>query len=165
MRKTLTIMVVLGILAVTMACGGETSSGDKTKTAEAGKPTAVPTAAAGTQPAGTAIKVAAKDFAFSLDKRSAARGDITFTVANTGPTAHEFVVFKTDLAPDTLPLVADKSKVDEEGEGLTHIDEIGDLNNGETKTLTVKLDAGKYVFICNLPAHYAQGMYVAFTVQ
>ena len=25
------------------------------------------------------------------------------------------------------------------------------------------LDAGSYVFICNLPGHYAQGMHTSFT--
>ena len=25
------------------------------------------------------------------------------------------------------------------------------------------LDAGNYVFICNLPGHYAQGMHTSFT--
>jgi uncharacterized cupredoxin-like copper-binding protein len=28
----------------------------------------------------------------------------------------------------------------------------------------VNLDAGSYVFICNLPGHYAQGMHASFSV-
>lgn len=35
----------------------------------------------------------------------------------------------------------------------------------DTKSLSVNLELGAYVFICNLPAHYSQGMYVAFKVQ
>jgi uncharacterized cupredoxin-like copper-binding protein len=27
----------------------------------------------------------------------------------------------------------------------------------------VNLDAGSYVFICNLPGHYQQGMHASFT--
>ncbi len=165
MRKKLSILLVLGVLAATVACGGGTSGGDKTKTAEAGKPTTALTQPAGTAADGTSIKVAAKDFAFTLDKNSGPAGKFTFTATNTGPTDHEFVVFKTELAPDALPLIGDKSKVDEGGPGVDHIDEIGDLNVGDTKTLSIDLKPGAYVFICNIPAHYAQGMYVAFKVQ
>ena len=176
MRTKLSILLVLGVLATTVACGGGASSADKTKTAEAGKPTTAATqpaktpATAATQPAGTAadgtaIKVAAKDFAFTLDKNSGPAGKFTFTATNAGPTDHEFVVFKTDLAPGALPLIGDKSKVDEGGPGVEHIDEIGDLNVGDTKTLAIDLKPGAYVFICNIAAHYAQGMYIAFKVQ
>ncbi len=180
MFRTLSSLLVLGVLATAVACGGGTSAGDKTNTAAAGNPTsavtraaavATPTIAA-TQPAGTAtdgtlIKVAAKDYAFTLDKASGPTGKFTFSVTNTGPAAHEFVVFKTDLPAASLPLLADEPRVDEEGVGVTHIDEIGDLQVGDTKTLAIELDVapGAYVFICNLPAHYTQGMYVAFTVR
>ncbi len=54
--------------------------------------------------------------------------------------------------------------VDEEGEGVTHIDEVEDIAGGSSESLTVKLDAGKYVLICNLPSHYEQGMHTGFTV-
>lgn len=183
MRTKILVMAMLGVLIASAACGGGTSSADKTATAEGGKPTVVATvaptraaavsptaavkttAAAGTQTTGTPIKVEAKDFAFTLDKSSAPAGSITFTATSTGPSEHEFVIFKTDLAPDKLPLVADKSKVDEGGAGVSHVDEIEALNVSDTKTLTVSLESGKYVLICNLPAHYAQGMSVAFTVQ
>ena len=178
MLKTLLSLLVLGVLATTVSCGGGTSAGDKTKTAEAGKATtaatqpalAGKTATAVTQPTGTAtdgttINVAAKDFAFTLDKNSGPAGKFTFSVKNTGPAAHEFVVFKTDLPAGSLPLLADQPKVDEEGAGVTHVDEIGDLQVGDTKTLTIDLAPGAYVFVCNLPAHYGQGMYVAFKVQ
>ena len=86
-------------------------------------------------------------------------------------TAHEFVVFKTDLAPDALPTGEDGS-VDEEGEGVELKDEIEDIAVGDTPTLTLDLDAGSYVFICNIVddgrrrvSHYQQGMRVAFTVE
>lgn len=167
MRRYLSVAAVLVVLSVTVACGG-TSSADKTKTAGVGKPAATATnaaAPAGTAGAGTAIKVAAKDYAFTLDKNSGSAGSFTFTATNSGLTDHELVVFKTDLAPDKLPLVADQSKVDEDAAGLDHIDELEDLNVGESKTLTLELTPGAYVLVCNLPAHYKQGMYTAFTVK
>lgn len=173
MYKLAFVVGVGMVLATAVACGGGTSSADKTKTAEAGKPTAAASPAAATKasgtsvatPAGPVIKVTAKDFSFALDKSSAPAGEITFSVTSSGPTEHEFVIFQSDLPPASLPLVADKSKVDEAGPGVKHIDEIEAIKAGDTKTLTVKLAPGKYVFVCNLPAHYGQGMYVPFTAQ
>jgi uncharacterized cupredoxin-like copper-binding protein len=120
----------------------------------------------------TTVDVTVQEFAVIPAESSAPAGDVTFDVMNEGPDdVHEFVVFKTDLAPDALPTAADAS-VDEEGEGVELIDEIEDIAVGDTPTLTVTLDAGSYVFICNIVeeedgetiAHYQQGMRVAFTV-
>lgn len=102
------------------------------------------------------------DFSITLDESSAAAGDLTFDVSNDAEQTHEFVIFKTDLAPDALPTNEDGT-VDEEGEGVELVDEIEDIEAGSTQSLTVTLDAGSYVFICNLPGHYAQGMHTAFT--
>ena len=122
---------------------------------------------------GTTVAVTVQEFAVIPAASSAPAGDVTFDVTNEGPDdTHEFVVFKTDLAPDALPTVADGS-VDEAGEGVEPIDEIEDIAVGDTPTLTVSLDAGNYVFICNIVeeeggetiSHYQQGMRVAFTVE
>ena len=121
----------------------------------------------------TTVDVTVQEFAVIPAESSAPAGDVTFDVTNEGPDdVHEFVVFKTDLAPDALPTAADGS-VDEEGEGVELIDEIEDIAVGDTPTLTVTMDAGSYVFICNIVeeedgetiAHYQQGMRVAFTVE
>ncbi len=103
-----------------------------------------------------------KDFAITLDEAAAPAGEVTFSVTNDGPSAHEFVVFKTDLAADALLVAA--NKVDEEATDVTHIDEIAAIGAGESKQLTVKLDPGKYVLLCNLAGHYGLGMRVGFEV-
>jgi len=60
---------------------------------------------------------------------------------------------------------------DQTGEGMEGIDGIEDIAVGDTPTLTVSLDAGNCVFICNIydkaeqEAHYQEGMRVAFTVE
>ena len=102
------------------------------------------------------------DFSITLDESSAAAGELTFDVSNDAEQTHEFVIFKTDLAEDAMP-TDDDGNVDEEGEGVELIDEIEDVEAGSTQSLTVTLDAGNYVFICNLPGHYAQGMHTSFT--
>ena len=109
------------------------------------------------------IGVTEADYSVTPAETSAPAGELTFDITNDAEQTHEFVIFKTDLAPDALP-VNDDGDVDEEGEGVTHIDEIEDITGGSTQSLTVSLDAGNYVFICNLPGHYKQWMHTAFTV-
>jgi hypothetical protein len=88
--------------------------------------------------------------------------------ASVNVTLQEFAVIRTDLAPDALPTGQDGS-VEEEGEGMEVVGEIEDIPVGETQDLTVSLDAGNYVLICNIvesgEVHYASGMRTAFTVE
>ena len=122
---------------------------------------------------GATVDVTLQEFAVLPASDSAPAGDVTFNVTNTGPEdTHEFVVFKTDLAPDALPTGSDGS-VDEEGEGVEFANEIEDIAVGATQSLTVNLDAGSYVLICNIVedegdetiVHYQQGMRTAFAVE
>jgi uncharacterized cupredoxin-like copper-binding protein len=119
----------------------------------------------------TTIDVTLQEFAVIPAQDSAPAGSITFQVENTGPDdVHEFVVIKTDLAPDALP-TDENGAVEEGGEGMEVIDEIEDIPVGETPSLTVDLDAGNYVLICNIwdeeeqEAHYQMGMRTGFTVE
>jgi uncharacterized cupredoxin-like copper-binding protein len=119
----------------------------------------------------TTIDVTLQEFSVIPAQDSALAGSITFNVENTGPDdVHEFVVLRTDLAPDALP-TDENGAVTEEGEGIEVIDEIEDIPVGDTPSLTVDLDAGNYVLICNIwdeeeqEAHYTQGMRTAFTVE
>ena len=115
----------------------------------------------------TKVDAALTTYKITLDKDSAPAGDIIFHVHNDATDlTHEFVIFKTDLAPDSLP-TKDDGTVDEEGQGVTHIDEV-ELEPGASQDLTVNLDSGNYVLICNIDSsemHYAHGMHVAFTVK
>ncbi len=113
---------------------------------------------------GGGIGVTLADYSVTPDESSAPAGDVTFDVTNDAEQTHEFVVFKTDLAEDQLP-TNDEGDVDEEGEGVELIDEIEDIEGGSSESLTVSLDAGSYVLICNLPGHYRQGMHASFTVE
>ncbi|MGH2629563.1 MAG: sulfocyanin-like copper-binding protein [Actinomycetota bacterium] len=110
------------------------------------------------------VGVTEADFSITLDESTAPAGEVTFDIQNDAEQTHEFVVFKTDLAPDALPTNED-GDVDEEGEGVEHIDEVEDIAGGSSAELTANLDAGAYVLICNLPGHYAQGMHTEFTVE
>lgn len=118
----------------------------------------------------TTVAVSLQEWAVVPAQDSAPAGDVTFEVINDGPAdVHEFVVLKTDLGPADLP-VDENGVVSEEGEGIEVIDEIEDIPVGESQDLTVSLEAGNYVLLCNIwsedegEAHYKMGMRVAFTV-
>jgi uncharacterized cupredoxin-like copper-binding protein len=114
---------------------------------------------------GTSVTAKLTEFKIELGATSAPGGPVTFELTNSGTVVHEFVVFKTDLGADKLPLAADGATVDEEGAGasLTLVDEVEDIAVGATASLAVDLPAGHYVAICNVPAHYTSGMRVEFT--
>ena len=118
------------------------------------------------------VAVTLQEYAIVPSPTSVPAGGVTFTVTNQGPDeVHEFVVRKTDLAVDALRTKSDGSAI-EEGAGITPVDEIEDIAVGSTQTLTVSLDAGSHVLICNIVAkvngekvsHYHQGMRAALTV-
>ena len=117
------------------------------------------------------VEVTLQEFSVVPSATSAPLGEVTFDVTNSGPEdIHEFVVFATDLAPDALPTNADGS-VDETGAGVELIGEIEDIAVGDTQSTTMALEAGSYVFVCNILesegtetiSHYQQGMRVGFT--
>jgi uncharacterized cupredoxin-like copper-binding protein len=135
-RRWLAVPMILGLVLVTTSCSGDDDGG---------------------------VGVTLADFTITVDPDSASAGDVTFDITNDAGQTHEFVVFNTDLAPDQLP-TDEGGDVDEAGEGVEHVDEIEDITAGSTESLTVNLDAGSYVLICNLPGHYAQGMHTGFTV-
>lgn len=119
------------------------------------------------------IKGTLEEWKITLSPTTGAAGEVTFTIDNIGEKDHEFVVVKTDLAPDKLPTVAegaDAGIVDEEGTGFEAIGEMEDILAGtDSNVLTLTLDAGKYVIFCNVHdedlVHYQKGMHTAFTVQ
>jgi len=109
------------------------------------------------------MNVTEKDFSVSLDPTEVPAGEVAFRITNEGPSVHEFVVFKTNLAADALP-VDSEGAVDEEGKGVEHQGEVEDIAVGATANLSLELDAGSYVALCNLPGHYIAGMTTGFTV-
>ena len=117
----------------------------------------------------TTVDITLQEFSVIVEPATAPAGSITFHVTNAGPDdIHEFVVFKTDLAPDALP-TADDGSVDESGEGVELIGEIEDIAVDASGDLTEPLEAGSYVLICNIvesgEVHYELGMRTAFTVE
>lgn len=111
----------------------------------------------------TTVKISLTTYAITADKVEAPAGDVVFQVTNDATDqVHEFVVVKTDLAADKLPLDAENN-VDESK--ITVVDEIEDIEQGTSHELKVKLEPGHYVLMCNTPGHYNQGMHIDFDVK
>ena len=106
------------------------------------------------------VAVEEKDYSITPATATAAAGAVTFTVTNLGPGIHEFVVIKTDLAPEALPVkddLVEENKIDSPGE-------IEDIEPGKPLSKTITVVPGNYVLICNLVTHYGLGMRAALKV-
>ncbi len=104
------------------------------------------------------------EWGIDVSAQKATAGEVTFAIANFGTIAHEFIVVKTDYELGKIPLGAN-NRFDEEGEGVEAIDEIKEFPVNTSEVLTVNLEAGNYQLLCNIAAHYANGMYAAFIVE
>jgi uncharacterized cupredoxin-like copper-binding protein len=162
-------MLLLSILALSLgatACGGDESSGTSTNENKQAEPT---------RPVVVSVKLGedgAKYFV-KVDKASVPAGKTTFKIDNVGTMHHVFVVYRTDLAPDKLPLT-DEDEVDLDeaaiaGEAVYATPVRGDpdhrIRDGRGVDYTLDLEPGAYVLLCNLEGHYAAGQYIAFTVE
>jgi uncharacterized cupredoxin-like copper-binding protein len=102
--------------------------------------------------------VTLSEFKVVVKPATVSAGNVTFSVRNTGKLEHELVVIRTKLAPGKLPLK--NGRAVEKG-ALGELE----LKGGKAGKLTLKLTAGKYALICNLPGHYKAGQYAGLTVR
>lgn len=173
MRRGFSILAAVALLSLLLTACQTSASGSPAESAAAGASVAPgESMAAG----GTTVNVTLQEWAVLPDAESAPAGDVTFVVTNEGPDdVHEFVIIRTDLDPGDLPTDAtgavDEAAVQFQSGEAEVIDEIEEIPVGESAELTVTLEAGNYVLICNIyteseqEAHYAMGMRVAFTVE
>jgi uncharacterized cupredoxin-like copper-binding protein len=108
------------------------------------------------EPPGSVFPVTLKDFWTETETGTTSSGMVTFRVTNEGKATHEFVVVRTDLRADALPLGPDGLSVSEDA--VEPLDELTEVPSGETLELVLPLEAGSYVMFCNLEGHYLSGM-------
>lgn len=146
MSKFRALLLLGGLLAISVllvACGGDDDDDDGD---DAGP--------------STTVDATVREWAIEAAISSAPAGEIAFDVDNRGPAfPHQFKVIRTDLAHDALPVVGDQ--VDEAA--VEVVFELETFESGRFGRTT--LTAGNYVFICNIPTHYQQGMSAPFTVE
>lgn len=94
-------------------------------------------------------------------------GDVTFTATNDGNFPHELAVIRGD-SYEALPLLSN-GEIDEAALGADVIDRTQRLASGESADLTVNLEPGNYVLVCNIAAgpnsHAAAGQVLSVTVE
>jgi uncharacterized cupredoxin-like copper-binding protein len=115
----------------------------------------------GGESSGDGISATLTDFAIDLGATSAPAGPVTFDITNGGATVHEFEVLRTDTGADALPV--DSGVVQTSADGIEIVDEVEEIAPGTSAGLSVELQAGTYVVICNVSGHYEQGMFTSFT--
>ena len=118
----------------------------------------------GASSSGERLPVTVRDFRITLSSSTVPRGPLTFVVHDRGPSTHEFIVARTDLAANALPLRPDGLTIDEDSSQIRMVGEIGDLDIGDTDALSLRLAPGHYVLFCNIEGHYLGGMHAAFEV-
>ncbi|MCH7578502.1 MAG: hypothetical protein IH822_12070 [Chloroflexi bacterium] len=149
-------LLVLGVALVVAAACGDDDDGDEAPAAGE-----TPINAAGDTPAATTVDVGLEEFAVNPAQDIADAGTLTFSVSNDGAIPHNFLVIRTDLASDALP-TADAQVDEGQVDVVAFIPEYG---AGDTEDVSVDLEPGSYVLICNVAGHYDSGMRAGFTVE
>jgi uncharacterized cupredoxin-like copper-binding protein len=119
------------------------------------------------------------------DQTTVEAGTVTFAVTNVGERYHEFIVYSNldGVEPGDLPINKEEDEADLVEENI-----VGEAayatppivpsdrepgaadhrirGGGWGAELTVDLEAGKYILLCNLSGHYTQAkQYAAFTAE
>jgi uncharacterized cupredoxin-like copper-binding protein len=146
------------------SCGGGARGGTAGQPDEAQSPAERACVATGesTQPGTVAVFLT--DFEVQPSACEASAGSMTFDVAvDPQVEGHAFDVLKTDLAADALPTTG-SGMADYLAEGIEVVGSLPTMGGGEGDTLSVDLESGHYVLICNIVDHYSRGMSMPFTV-
>jgi len=136
---SLTFAAVVGLVA---ACGGGTP-----------------------QASADGVPVTLRDFSVTVGSSTLAAGSNKLAIQNSGATVHELEVFTVPAGVDPAAIPVVNSVADTASVGMTVVDEKEDIAPGTGASLTVNLQPGTYVFMCNLPTHYGLGMHATVTVQ
>lgn len=147
-RAAVAVLSAVVLLAASAGCGDDDGDGEGT------------------------VDVILSEFIVEPDTDSASAGETTFVADNEGGEIHELVVVEADSA-EALPVDEDGA-FDEEAFGEENIfGEVEDIASGDEAELTVDLEAGTYVLLCNIveeedgevESHFAEGMHTTFTVE
>lgn len=166
-----TLTLTVGAMALASATGlAKSPSAATLESEESGGSAAADghaTPAAG--PLSATVDVTLREWSIAPSATSAKAGVITFNVKNEGPANnHEFIILKTDTAPEALPTLSDHS-LNESARGITSPGESSELGVGKAQVVRVNMTPGKYVFVDNIVerglVHWEKNAYATFTVQ
>ena len=164
MRRSLVFLVgllfIVGSLGV-IACGGGGNGDDN----------------GGSSGSSNTVAISMDDqggtYTMETSPGSIAAGSVTFDIENVGLIAHEFKVVKLNeagMAADLTDLPTEAGLISESGNMVDGVGTIlgslleADLPADSEDELTLDLEAGEYMLLCNVATHYQRGMWSEFTV-
>lgn len=106
----------------------------------------------------------------SADKTAAEHGTVSFVAVNGGTLDHELMVLPlTDGETAGSQAIGSDLRIEETGAVGEASTSCGEgpgqgILPGASSWVTLTLEPGRYELVCNLPGHYAAGMYAEFTV-
>ena len=89
-------------------------------------------------------------------------GDLRFELSNADGVRHSFVVVRTDLGGEDLPLANGRVDLAEAGELVGTVETVLPGGSGGR---TFSLPPGRYVLYCDIAGHYEGGMYYTLVVE
>ncbi len=156
MRRRLALLVLPAGFALLVA--GCASNNKPTAAVKAPNP-AASSAAASVSASSGQVTVSTTEYAFAPMAIKAKAGKLKITLENKGKIPHELVLLKTASAANALR-VAGAGRVSEKAS----VGEVSETAAGTTKSKTLDLKPGNYLYVCNIPGHYGDGMYGTLTV-
>jgi len=159
----LSLSIALAAVPLASGCGGDdNSSNDSAGTTSTSSGSTTTDASS----SGKSAEIKMGEYFFNPKDVTVSAGKVRITAPNTGKVVHELVLFKTNKNPGSFKV--SNGEVNEkalEESGATSPGEIPDVEPGKSKSTTLNLTAGKYAMICNVPGHYAAGMYGTVTAK
>lgn len=169
--RALGIVFALVVAACSGGSDGSTGAVPSSSAPAAGAPAASPSVTPSVNGPASTVQVALGEWSVATDVREVPAGTVTFELLNAGPDrAHEFVVLRTEFAPDDLPTDLDAAAI-ETTDGVERVGRTDAIPVGEAGRLTVALSPGQYVLLCNIndaveeESHYQFGMRTGFSVR
>jgi uncharacterized cupredoxin-like copper-binding protein len=99
-----------------------------------------------------------------INKKTVPHGKVTFEVKNVGKELlHEMLVAPIKDENTALPYIDKEYRANEEASG--DLGEVSELEPGKSGALTLDLKPGLYLLFCNVPGHYAAGMWTTIKVK
>lgn len=148
--RRIALPALTALLALLAGCGS-------TSTTSSSSPTPATAAAGGAQ------QVSLSEWKIEAPN-SLKAGQVALKITNGGTVEHELLVFKSDLDPAQYPTDSD-GNIKEDGAGITKVSDGDNVAVAGSQTRTVDLtQPGKYLFMCNIPSHFKQGMVKVVTV-
>ncbi len=99
----------------------------------------------------------------TTDVKKIPAGNVTFEATNDSKDIiHEMVLAPVPADGKPLPYDTETERVKEELAG--NLGEVSELDPGQKGALRVEMKPGKYILYCNIPGHYALGMWTTINV-